>query len=492
VTKTGSGALTLMVSDSYTGGTTIAGGMLIATNTAALPGWTTTGSISAINAGSTLAVQGGTAAGEFTQANVASVLKDVSFAAGTNLGIQVAGTENFSYSGNIANSASGALGLMKLGGGTLTLSGSNTYSGLTTINAGMLSVAAAGALSPNSSVLISGGALNATSFAANTSSLTVGSSGALDLTLGNLLTASGTANFGGTLDVFGVASGTTELMSYTSHSGTFSNLELNNAATGDTLSYTGSGIYLVVPAASGTGAWASTAASGSWSVGPWSPGSAPNGRGQMAVLNNAPTNSTVSVTLDVPVTIGKLVLGNSDTTATEQTTGFSISAAGSNTLTLDNSGSTAQITVQVGSHVISSPITLAGNLNVAPSAGSTLALDGNITQSGSGSSLTLDDAGTLILGGSNSYTGGTTVNAGTLYVLNTGGLPIDQSLTVGPGAAVAFGPSLAAGGAVFEAPAASGVAQSPEVVPEPGTLALLLAAGTLLLAFRRRLRNGRE
>jgi autotransporter-associated beta strand protein len=148
---------------------------------------------------------------------------------------------------------------------------------------------------------------------------------------------------------------------------------------------------------------------------------------------------------------------------------------------LDNSGSTAQIRVQVGTHAISAPIALAGNLNVAPSAGSTLALSGDITESVVGSSLTLDDAGTLILSGSNSYTGGTVVSAGTLALLNTGALPdvgtsgYGTSLTVGAGGTVVFGPSLA-GGAMVADETTAGVVARPEVVPEPGTLALLLAA----------------
>ena len=72
-------------------------------------------------------------------------------------------------------------------------------------------------------------------------------------------------------------------------------------------------------------------------------------------------------------------------------------------------------------------------MNVAPSAGSTLTLSGDISESVTGSSLSLDDAGTLILSGSNGYTGGTFVNAGTLVVQNPNGIPQGSSLTVGRG-----------------------------------------------------------
>ena len=115
---------------------------------------------------------------------------------------------------------------------------------------------------------------------------------------------------------------------------------------------------------------------------------------------------------------------------------------------MDNSGSTSHIVVQGGTHVISAPITLAGNLSVAPTATSTLTLSGDISESTVGSALSLDDAGTLILSGSNGYTGGTNVNAGTLVVENVNGIPNGSNLTVGAGAASLFG-SPAAGGVVL-------------------------------------------
>ena len=193
----------------------------------------------------------------------------------------------------------------------------------------------------------------------------------------------------------------------------------------------------------------------------------------------------MSVVLDVPVSVGALVLGNSDGSTTS---GFSISATGANALTLDNGGSTSHITVQGGTHVISAPITLAGNLSVAPTAGSTITLSGDISESVAGSALSLDDAGTLILSGSNGYTGGTDVNAGTLVVENPTALSNGSSLTVGAGAASLFA-APAAGGVVLggvELAAVSGNSSAaPPAVPEPATLALLLAALGSAAACRR-------
>jgi autotransporter-associated beta strand protein len=488
---TGNGLLTLSASNTYSGGTTVAGGVLLATNTAALPGWNVLGKVSVTNSGSTLAVEGGTAAGEFSQANIATVLADDGFTAGTNLGIQVVAPENFSYSANLGN---GTLGLMKLGNGTLTLSGSNTYGGPTTLSAGLLKLAASSALSPNSSLLINGGTLDATSFAEKAGSLAVGSLGTLDLSVSNLMTITNTAGLAGTLNLSG-SPGTEELMSYgaLSAGSSFSSASINGvplATAGYQLEYNSHQLELAPlslgPAPTGgTATWTATALSGSWSTGPWSTTpNYPSARGAMAVLNNAANNAAVSVKLDVPATLGTLALGNSD----NSTAGFNISAAGTNALTLSGSGAAAQVLVMAGSQEISAPLVLAGSLNVSPAASAVLLLGGNITESVTGSPLTLENAGTLILGGSNSYTGGTFVSAGTLSVLATGGLPQEQSLTVGAGGTVVFGPSLAAGGAAFE-DSAGLAARSPEVVPEPGTLALLLAAGLSALFFHRHRRR---
>ena len=93
LTKYGAGALTLTASNSYTGGSTVDAGTLLADNTAALPGYTAPGSI-VVNAGATLAVTAGTNAGEFSLTSgggVDTVLLsgNVYFAGGANLGINV-------------------------------------------------------------------------------------------------------------------------------------------------------------------------------------------------------------------------------------------------------------------------------------------------------------------------------------------------------------------------------------------------------------------
>ncbi len=218
---------------------------------------------------------------------------------------------------------------------------------------------------------------------------------------------------------------------------------------------------------SGPAVWLS-ATSGSWSAGAnWSTGSAPNGAGLAAVLN-PPTTVDVAITLDAPQTVGKLQFGNS----ASSTAGYTLS--GDNSLTLDNSGSASLIRVTDGRHLISAPIILNGDLVVSPSAGSTLSISGNIQQNSSGLSLTLNDAGMLVLGGSNDYDGGTTVDAGTLRVDSPSAIANGTNLAVGPNAS-----SLA-----LTIPTNIGPSSSPPLstVPEPSSLVLLVAGGIALLA----------
>jgi autotransporter-associated beta strand protein/T5SS/PEP-CTERM-associated repeat protein len=101
------------------------------------------------------------------------------------------------------------------------------------------------------------------------------------------------------------------------------------------------------------------------------------------------------------------------------------------------------------------------------------ALDGGLTKIGSG---------TLILSGSDNYTGGTDVEDGTLIVTNSDALPVGGSLTVGAGGTFIFDPSLAGGsieGSSLAVSPAGGVA----AVPEPSTSTLLGVAVIGLIAF---------
>ena len=143
IVKDGSGTLILQgVSNTYTGGTTIKGGIL------------------GIYGDGSLGTAPGVAANNiFFAASAASnptatqILQDasgdVSIVATRNVNIATSVTGTFDSNGNIftiSGNINGAGNLNKIGAGTLVLTGANTYTGTTTVSTGTLNAAATGAL----------------------------------------------------------------------------------------------------------------------------------------------------------------------------------------------------------------------------------------------------------------------------------------------------------------------------------------------------------
>ncbi|MDT7836071.1 beta strand repeat-containing protein [Aquabacterium sp. OR-4] len=141
LTKAGSGTLTLAGSNNYGGGTTVAQGTLATAAADQLPDLGTL----TVAAGASLALGGNDSIGALAGAgNV--VLGDASLVSDAS--------SNTSFSGRI----SGAGGFTKQGSGWLTLSGSNTYTGMTTVrtDSGRLIVAGTGEALPGA-LTIDGG-----------------------------------------------------------------------------------------------------------------------------------------------------------------------------------------------------------------------------------------------------------------------------------------------------------------------------------------------
>ena len=139
--------------------------------------------------------------------------------------------------------------------------------------------------------------------------------------------------------------------------------------------------------------------------------------------------------------------------------------------TIDHSGSGSN-TLTVGT----------GNANGA--------LAGSIENTGGSLGLLKVGSGQLILAGNDTYSGATTVAGGTLYNTGPTSLPAYGALIVGAGGTFIFDPTVSVWGSAEPASAAhSAAAAAP--VPEPGALALLVAAALgiagVFIVGRRRL-----
>ena len=207
----------------------------------------------------------------------------------------------------------------------------------------------------------------------------------------------------------------------------------------------------------GSASWANTAN--------WCFGTVPSGGTATVTLAGLPSTST-TITLDGNQSAGALVFN------VPGSNGYTLSPGESGTLTLGTPAG-ASVMVASGSHSVAAPLILAGNADISLATGTELAIPGDIgeTPVNSGRSLTLSGPGTLILSGSNSYTGGTIVEAGTLEVTGAFALPAGGNLTVGAGGVLIFDPSAEATVSA-NGTNASGFA----AVPEPSTCTLLVSA----------------
>ena len=453
--KAGPGSLTL------SGTSTTAGATVQNSGTLAIAGSLTTHGAS-VNNTATLLVNGGLTSTSDLSVNGGGQLAGsgtINLAGGA--GLYVSSTTAFTFPGSLT----GVQGVEVDSPTQLTLTGGNNYGGPTLIDAGgLLTAGAANTLSANSGLSVSG-TLDVTSAAQTVKSLAFGASGWLNLQFGNVLKSTSAASLNGTLNLSGTTGGPQDLMNYLSVSGSFANTF--GIPSGYKLRYGNTELDLVLI---GPATWAA-AQSGNWSGGAnWTTGTAPGGAGQAAVVNVS-TTAAQTVTLDAPVTLGALLLGNSSGTST----GYILSGSGTNQLTLDNSGSGATIEVTDGTHAINAPVVLNDNLAVTGSGLTAWTLGfgtaGGITESGGSRTLSLNAAnGTLVLGGSNGYTGGTVVEAGTLIATTNAAVPDGTSLTVGGGGVFLFDPT------VSVQPQAVSPASQAAAVPEPGTMVLVLAA----------------
>ena len=323
--------------------------------------------------------------------------------------------------------------------GTIILSATNTYSSGTTVSGGTVFVNGVLASSP---VTISSGMLggNGTIKAAvtnqaggtlypglggaDTSTLTISNNlvlaGTTIITLNRANTQNaariagiGTLTQGGTLTVTNAGAAlqlgdSFLIFSAASYAGSFSATNLPALTSGlvwsNRLSVNGS--LIVVTSTTPTiisGTWTNDA-SGIWSAtANWSGGIVANGIGSNADFSTINITAARTVTLDSLRNIGNLLFG--DILGSQN---WFLNASSSSILTLAVASGSPTVTVNNNSATL--------NLPLAGAAG-----------------LTKAGGGTLVLSGTNTYTGATTVNAGTMSLSSTGGggTAATATLTVG-------------------------------------------------------------
>ena len=334
---------------------------------------------------------------------------------GTNQNLATTGAGNVNFTGALTTGT----GALTLGNsGTTTMTGAaNTYTGLTTVNSGTLVLNKAAdttALAGNLTVNAGSVRLDANNQIANTSTVTLNNSATVNLngrteTLGQLNTTSATATLA-------LGAGSLTLNGPNNSNSNYAGII--TGAAGSSLNIAGTGkVYL-----SGTGsgyAGTTNVTSGTLNV---SGSNTVLGTGAVAVSNGGNLQIQGGLSLANAVTINGA--GTSQNGAIEN-------FAGSNTLS-------GAITVASASRINSAAgtLTLSGNIGLGANT-LTVGGAGDTTQSavisGTGG-LTKDGAGTLTLNGANTYTGATTVSAGTLRLGADHRLADTTAVTVASGA----------------------------------------------------------
>ncbi|MBI1207738.1 MAG: DUF4347 domain-containing protein [Azospirillum sp.] len=491
VTKSGAGKLTLTGANSYSGATTVSAGALsiagdgnLGVGAVTLAGGTTleiTGSSGATPIDNAVALSGGSGT--------------VTITVGSGLSTELSGV------------ITGTVALTKAGAGTLTLSGSSSYSGTTTVSAGTLVAANSGALgsiaggttlSSGTTLQLQGGITLAEAITINAAEALINASG--DNTIsGNIVVASASGNpdflaaAGSTLTLSGVISGTTTTNLFfgsstqtgtivLSGNNTFNNyvsirggtvvaahnnafgaaangissfisgatLGLQGGVTisGESLALSGSGV-------GGNGALLNISGANSW-TGPITLS------GNASVGVTAGTLSLSGVISGTGVGLTKLGAGSLVLSGTNTYTGATTVSAGrlelnggaalsDQTAVTVASGATlfTEGSETVGSLAGAGTVTLNGGTLTVGGDNSSTTFSGTIGDDVDSASLTKAGTGTFTLSGSSSYSGLTTVSAGTLKVTNATALGgTGSGTTVSSGATLEVGAGLTLGEAL--------------------------------------------
>jgi autotransporter-associated beta strand protein len=385
-TKSGAGTLVLSASNSFSGTTTVSAGVLSLANTNALSASTldhsSAGSVSFSN------LTGANLGGLQGSTNLA-----LTNASGTAVALNVGGNNSSTtYSGALSGGGS----LIKVGTGTLALSGNSSFTGTTTISNGAVRVSHAnglGATNGGTTVRV-GAALEIDGgIAIGAEALTLSNNGISSS--GSLRSISGSNSYGGLISLgTGVAVGV--------DAGT---LTLTGGVTnGNGSSFTKVGAGTLVLNSTSTATGIVTISGGTMQLGA-------NGAIGAVALNV--TNGTTFDLNGRNATLG--APGNQNVYLTGATLK---SGAGTISLTTTNVGVTVHSAANANSSEISGNLNLGGNTNRFNVADGAAAEDLVISAAVSNGGILKTNTGVLVLSAANTYAGGTTINAGTVAISN--------------------------------------------------------------------------
>src|SRR5271166_5355040 len=418
LTKNGTGTLILTGANTYSGDTNVALGTLQA------------GSSTALSANSAFSV--------ISLLDLHGFNNTIGSLSGTGVVINNGGSPatltvggnntNTTFSGSLTD-GSNSLAFTKTGLGVMILAGGNTYTGGTTINAGTLEIgnggtsgSIAGNINDNATVAFNrsdsvtfGGVIS------GTGALVQMGSGTLTLTADNSYGGSTTINTGSTLQL-GNGGTTGSIVGNVTDNGTLALNRSDTVTFGGVVSGAGNLVQLgtgtTILTGNNTYTGSTKINAGTLQIG--------NGGTSGSIAGNVSDNANFAFNRSDSITFGGVISG----------TGALVQmGSGTLTLTADNSygggttintGSTLQLGNGGTTGSIVGNVTDNGSLKFNRSDNVTF----NAIISGSGN-LAQNGSGTTILGGANTYSGGTIINNGTLLVNNSQALGLGNVVVNG-------------------------------------------------------------
>ncbi|MGC3989742.1 MAG: autotransporter-associated beta strand repeat-containing protein [Chthoniobacteraceae bacterium] len=407
--KVGTGTLTLAGPNTYTGTTTVTSGTLQLGNGTA--GTLSTTTAVSVASGATLAFD------QATGATFSNAIADT----GTVQGVQGSGITN-----TLSGVISGTGGVTQNGSGTMNLSGADTYTGATTVTSGTLALTGSGSIASTSGITVNG---NSAIF---TSSSSTAVAPAVALTLG-----SAGVSGGGTLSSVSVVDSLSNTILTGAGGGTITGLTMNGAGTfqwsnGSTLNVNNltlngsagsllikgvaaswtNGVYTLLSALNLLGSDPSLSA---FAVGNVTGNFTGLTSRQSAVTSISGNTIVLTISGDSPKWTGATSSAWDTATANWKliTGGTTTTFLASDAVLFDDTATSSAVAINSGNVSPSSVTFNNSTLNYTLTGSNGIAGTGTLVKNGTAS---------VTISNTNTYSGGTTINAGTLSTNASGAL----------------------------------------------------------------------